>query len=110
MVVERWSMQPERRGRTVGFLRCDVHFADGSRLHFREYVDVAVSINRSTYVYQYMSAVQKLIFRYDNTEHHAHIPTYPHHKHEGREDYVIPSSEPTLGDVLSEIEKIIEAG
>lgn len=109
-LVRHWTMHPERRGRTAGYLRGDVQLVDGSRLHFREYVDVTVSVARATYAYQYMGADQRLIFRYDNVEHHSHISTYPHYKHEGREDNVVASSAPMLVDVLEEIRRILQDG
>ncbi len=101
--VDRWTMQPERRGRTQGYLRGDAYLVDGSRMHFREYVDVTRSVERATYAYQYMSADQRFIFRYDNTEHHPQIATYPHHKHAGSEENVVASPAPTLAEVLDEI-------
>ncbi len=60
------------------------------------------------YSYQYMDTENNLIFRYDNTEHHRklNLPTFPHHKHDGREDNVVSSDAPFLADVLKEIEKI----
>jgi len=105
--VYHWIMQPERRGRTQGYLRGDVHLVDGSRLHFREYVDVTRSVERATYAYQYMSADQQFIFRYDNVAHHPYISTYPHHKHDGSDANVLPSSAPTLADVLAEIGRVM---
>jgi hypothetical protein len=57
-----------------------------------------------------MTPGRALIFRYDNTGHHKrlNLPTYPHHKHEGAEDQVISSAAPTLAEVLSEIELMID--
>ncbi len=68
-------------------------------------MDVELSVERLTYVYQYMDAAQQLVFRYDNTGHHRklNLPTYPHHKHEGSESYVVASSAPELSTVLDEI-------
>jgi len=106
-IVSQWTTHPERRGRMQGYLRADVLLIDGSRLHFREYVDVAYGIQRITYAYQYMTHDQQLIFRYDNTEHHPQIATHPHHKHEGSQTNVIPSTPPTLADVLEEIGRMI---
>lgn len=50
-----------------------------------------------------------LIFRYDNTEHHQklNLPTFPHHKHDGREDNVVKSDAPFLAEVLKEVEAIL---
>lgn len=107
-IVSQWTMHPEKRGRLQGYLRADVLLTDGGRLHFREYVDVSQSVQRLTYAYQYMTQDQRLIFRYDNVAHHPQIETYPHHKHVGTEDNVVPSSAPTLADVLDEIGRMIQ--
>ena len=52
----------------------------------------------------------KLIFRYDNTGHHKKLvlSTYPHHKHLGRDDNVVPSDPMDLTDVFQEIESMVE--
>jgi hypothetical protein len=62
------------------------------------------------YVYQYMDATKRLVFRYDNTGHHQklNLPTYPHHKHEGGENNVIASSASDLIAVFHEVERLIQ--
>ena len=82
----------------------------GSVLHLREFVDVETTVDRLTYVYQYMDSAQQLAFRYDNTGHHRklNLSTYPHHKHAGRENNVVASPAPDLGAVLSEIEALVQ--
>lgn len=62
------------------------------------------------YSYHYMDASNNLIFRYDNAEHHQelNLSTFPHHKHEGREDNILSSNAPTFTDILEEIERILE--
>jgi hypothetical protein len=54
-----------------------------------------------------MNSENKLIFRYDNTEHHRklNLPTFPHHKHDGSEDN--ESDAPFLNEVLNEVKKIL---
>ncbi len=56
-----------------------------------------------------MTEAKILIFRYDNTGHHRklNLSTYPHHKHEGSEENVIPSSASVLQEVLKEIERSV---
>ncbi len=75
----------------------------------REFVDVELTIDRDMYSYQYMTASNNLIFRYDNTRHHQklNLPNFPHHKHDGSQENVISSNAPTLVDVLQEIENIL---
>jgi Family of unknown function (DUF6516) len=95
----------DKRSSTRGFIRAQLDFADGSILYVREFVNVAMSVERMMYAYQYMNAANRLIFRYDNTEHHKklNLSTFPHHKHDGDEETVVPSPAPTLADVLTEI-------
>jgi hypothetical protein len=83
---------------------------DASVLHLREFVDVETDVERLLYVYQYMDARQQLWFRYDNTGHHKqlNLPTYPHHKHEGSDKQIVPSSAPDLAAILGEIETLVQ--
>ncbi len=50
------------------------------------------------YSYQYMDSKNNLIFCYDNAEDHQklNLSTFPHHKHDGREDNFIKSNAPFL--------------
>ena len=109
-VIQTFDVSYDKRGTYEGFIRGEVYFVDGSTLHLREFLDTEITSERLTYVYQYMDATQRLIFRYDNTGHHRklNLPTYPHHKHEGSEDNVIASSAPDLAAVLDEIEALTE--
>ena len=104
MTADHWSES------FAGLIRGEVYFVDGSILHLREFLDVETDVERLTYVYQYMDAVQRLIFRYDNSGHHKqlNLSTYPHHKHIGLEGSVIASSAPDLDAVLQEIEALVQ--
>ncbi len=108
-VVQAFSVTYDKRGTWEGFIRGEVYFVDGSTLHLREFVDVEITPDRLTYVYQYMDPSQQLIFRYDNTGHHRKLslPTYPHHKHEGNENNVVASSAPDLAETLGEIKVLV---
>ena len=83
---------------------------DGSTCHLREFVDVEITTDRLMYAYQFIDSLKNLVFRYDNTGHHKRLglSTYPHHKHDGSEDNVIPSAAPDLAFVLQEIESLIQ--
>jgi hypothetical protein len=109
-VVQSSSVTYDKRSTHEGFIRGEVYFVDGSMLHLREFVDAETTLDRLTYVYQYMDSTQQLVFRYDNTGHHRKLDllTYPHHKHEGREDNVVASPAPNLATVLSEIETLVQ--
>lgn len=62
-----------------------------------------VSIDK--YRLHYMDRYGRMLFRYDNAPHHPEIDTHPHHKH--TPDRIIPSSMPSLQDILNEISAII---
>lgn len=98
-------MTYEKRAPFQGYIRGELDFIDGSTLHLREFVDAEDTIDRFTYVYQYMDSEQRLMFRYDNTGHHRKLglTTYPHHKHVADEDRVVESTAPDLAEVLDEI-------
>lgn len=109
-LVQLFDISVEYRGKDRGFIRGEINFKDGTLLHWREFVNVKIKVERGMYSYQYMTASKELIFRYDNTEHHKklNLPNYPHHKHDGSQDNVISSNAPTLAEVLEEIEGILE--
>ena len=108
-VVQSFDVTYDKRGTYEGFIRGEIYLIDSSTLHLREFVDVEITPERLTYVYQYMDSDQRLIFRYDNTGHHRNLglSTYPHHKHDG-EANIVESPAPDLSEVLEEIEALIE--
>jgi len=108
--VQSSSITYDKRSTHEGFIRGEVYFVDASVLHLREFVDVETTVERLLYVYQYMDAHEQLRFRYDNTGHHKqlNLPTYPHPKHEGSGQRVVPSPAPDLAAVLGEIETLVQ--
>lgn len=104
--VERQDVHTEKRTSFEGYLRGELVFKDGSRLHFRELVTTEPSVSLVSYTYQYMQADGKLIFRYDDSDHYPNLPTAPHHKHIGKTN-VIATEPPDLKRVLQEIETLI---
>jgi uncharacterized protein DUF6516 len=109
-VVQSSSITYDKRSTHEGFIRGEIYFMDASVLHLREFVDVETAVERLLYVYQYMDARQQLRFRYDNTGHHKqlNLPTYPHHKHEGSDKQIVPSSAPDLAAILGEVETLVQ--
>ena len=57
------------------------------------------------YRLHYMNSTGQMLFRYDNAPHHPEVDTYPHHKH--TPDKIMPSTTPSLKDILNEISAII---
>lgn len=98
------NLQTERRSETIGVVRGDLTFLDGSQLHFREFMRTEENfpLERYTYAYHYQAPDGKLIFRYDNTSHYPHLENAPNHKHTG-ENEVISAAAPDLASVLAEI-------
>ena len=109
-VLQTSSVTYEKRGTSEGLIRGQLFFVDGSILHFREVVDVEVTVDRLMYTYHYMTAIKTLIFRYDNTGHHKklNLLTHPHHKHAGSEESVVAALASDLLTVLREVESIVQ--
>ncbi|NJN82981.1 MAG: hypothetical protein HC802_12345 [Caldilineaceae bacterium] len=61
------------------------------------------------YSYHFMDANHRLVFRYDDADHHHELSlsTHPHHKHDASEENVVASSAPTLADVLAEVAVLV---
>ena len=103
--LKKPKVEYNRRSKEVGFIKGDLFFKDGSRLHFREFVQAkrGQPVNRYMYAYHYQNDDESLIFRYDDTDHFRNLSTAPHHKHIGESD-VIAATPPDLAQVLREIE------
>ena len=90
-----------------GLIRCRASFWDGSFLDIYEVVSTELGYPvRINYSYTYLSQGQ-VIFRYDNAPHHPEVVTHPHHKHIGPQERLAPADQPTLNQVIAEIEVII---
>lgn len=88
-----------------GLVRCRVFFWDESFLDIYEVVSTELGYpirvhNAYTYVRE-----EKRIIRYDNAPHHPETATYPHHKHIGPDDRIAPADQPSLSEVLAEVER-----
>jgi len=91
-----------------GLFRCRVFFWDDSFLDLYEVVSTELGYPiRVHYAYTYVRGGQR-IFRYDNAPHHPEIVTHPHHKHLGPDDRLAPAEQPSLSQVLSEIQALLE--
>jgi hypothetical protein len=108
-IVHSSSITYDKRSTSIGFIRGDIYFLDGSQLHLREFVNVERSTERYMYAYHYQRSDGTLVFRYDNTPHFPALPTFPHHKHEASEANVVAASPPDLQSVLAEVQSLIAA-
>jgi hypothetical protein len=107
IVVEEFELfdQSATGGRTSEvYVR--LRFWDGSLLQMEEALVVrAFAIVKVRYNYHYQGADGTRVFRYDNAPHHADLPGFPEHKHEG--DHVVSAPAPDLSQVLTEIDGIL---
>ena len=104
-IVQESNIVYEARSHDRGFIHGELRLTSGGTLAVREFVKTTSIVDREMYTYQYMTAENQLIFRYDNTGHHRklNLSTFPHHKHDGSETNVIVSAAPNLAEVLQEI-------
>lgn len=109
-VIQLSNVTYDKRGTHEGFIQGKLQFADSSTLHWREFVDVEITVDRLMYVYQYIDSSDMIVFRYDNTGHHKklNLSTYPHHKHEGCDNNVVPSTAKDVANILKEIELLVK--
>ena len=94
------QLEADQRSMIRGFLAGVLVFADGSELHFREYIDLSASEPRLMYAYHYQDADAQLVFRYDNAAHRPPLQSREHKHLPNRIELVLP---PTLLKVIDEI-------
>jgi len=104
--IHSYNLIKDKRSTYIGFIEGIIKFIDNSILHFMEFVDVGKQIEKYKYSYHYEGNDRALIFRYDIAPHFKNIETFPHHKHE-IDNKVVASKEPSLEEILYEIEKLI---
>jgi len=90
----------DARSDYVGFIQGSLEFVEGSRLFFKEYVDLQESIEKLSYSFHYQDRSNNLIFRYDNANHKPDLG-YIDHKH--IKNKIIPSEVPNIEKVILEI-------
>ncbi len=91
-----------------GLIRCRIIFWDESFLDLYEVVSTELGYPvRVYYAYTYLRE-GKRVFRYDNAPHHPEIATHPHHKHVGARDRLAPADQPTLKQILDEVEGLLK--
>ena len=105
----RLTLQVDHRSAIRGFIAGSLEFADGSTLHFREFIDTSQAEPKLMYAYHYQQPDGTLVFRYDNTPHFPALPTFPHHKHAGSASNVVAADPPALQAVLIEIQGLMTA-
>lgn len=105
-VVVSFHVMRERATMVDGYIRARLVFTDESYLEFSEYVQTAAdNIQVVTYSYQWATAENRLIKRWDNTPHFPNLPNFPHHIHAGVD--VIPGQSI---DIFAVLDQIIQSG
>jgi hypothetical protein len=95
-----FNFSVDARSNHIGFIQGSLEFLQGSRLSFREYVDLQESIEKLSYSFHYQDRDNNLIFRYDNAQHKPDLG-YVEHKH--IRDKIISSKIPDIEQVILEI-------
>ncbi len=103
--TDSYLLKKKRYNKTFGYIGGTITFENNYCLNFMEAKQLDPTI-KAKYRYQYMDEDDKMIFRYDNSSHHKHLPNFPHHKHLAS-DKIIVSTEPELHDILLEIAQTI---
>lgn len=109
-VITASNVVMDKRTARSGLIRGDLTLRDSSRLYFRELVHTDLFVSRDMYSFHYQTRDGILIFRYDDTPHHYHLGTFPHHKHAGAEKNVVAAAPPDLQKILVEIEGTVDFG
>lgn len=99
------SINSEVRPGDQAYLNGVITFADGSELHYAEFLDAASqTVEKLMYRYHYQDRTGQLVFRYDNARHQPPMLS-SNHKH--LPEQVVASAIPTLEDVLAEITAVM---
>ena len=85
-------------------LRAEVTFINDSQLYIRETV---IGPAKRKYSYHWQNQAGVLLIRWDNAPDWD-VETFPHHKHLGEQQNVVPSYERTLQQVLVVIKDAIQ--
>jgi hypothetical protein len=98
--VLSFTFAVDARSDYVGFIQGSLEFVEGSRLFFKEYVDLQESIEKLSYSFHYQDRNNNWIFRYDNAKHRPDLG-YIDHKH--IKNKIIPSEVPNIEKIILEI-------
>ena len=88
------------RTEKIGLIMGILTFFNGSKLFFKEYLDLRYRIDKHTYSFHYQGKDCNLIFRYDDASHKPSLG-FKEHKHVG--DKTFRTEIPNLQEILEEI-------
>jgi hypothetical protein len=94
-----------------GYFRARLTLINGDFLEVSEFfTGEAEAWATKEYRYQWMNASQqRLIKRWDNAEHFADLPNFPHHIHVDSETHVIPGKALSIIELLDGLELELSA-
>jgi hypothetical protein len=88
-------------GLTDETFRLILALKDGTTLRVTERWKSQILIR---YSYYWLDAVDKLKIGWDNSPHHQQLENFPHHKHMGGKNTILPSYETSLESVMIVVE------
>lgn len=108
--LEARQLAIDERPPDAAYVRLQVTFIDGSKLHFKEFLVIRHRSKVIKYGYQYLAADDSLVFRYDNALDPAarHLPTFPEHKHTAQG--ILAASRVEHEALFQEISDVIACG
>ena len=87
--VEKVRQEEDATGQ-MGFIRYRLTLSNDDLLELTERLEVQVRASVVTkYRHHWQDRTGRLIKRWDNAPHHPHVPSFPHHLHDGAEDNVV---------------------
>ena len=101
-IIANYSVIQFSRFASASSLLATIKFNDHSMLHVKDYLFID---GTRKYAYHWQDATGQIRMRWDNSPHHNHIATFPHHKHLFP-DVIAESQERNLRDVLEVIRRI----
>lgn len=101
-IISNYSVTQFTRFASASSLLASIEFSDHSILHVKDYLFID---GTRKYAYHWQDASGQMRIRWDNSPHHDHIATFPHHKHIFPH-VVTESQERDLREVLTVIRQI----
>ena len=102
--VVQTTLIKEKRAPHIGFVKGVIVFDQGLQLFVMEFVRTEPRLIKTKYRYHCQDARGKLLFRYDDAQHHR-SDTFPHHKHvqTAQGEMISSSSPPSFAALLDEV-------
>ena len=104
-IINDFAVYDFRKFGGASSLVAKIEFIDNSILFIKDYLFID---GKRKYSFQWQTNEGHLISRWDNSPHHNHISTFPHHRHlPGEQEEIIKSHSRNLSDIVKIINEII---